>query len=83
MSVRSQKARLDKLDGGDGIRRRIVITVHDEYPRELLDQFMAENGIDGPECLKLIIRRFGDENIMAEPKIWRQPAMEIKPHVFT
>ncbi len=82
MSVRMLKARLDKLDGGDGIRRRIVITVHDEYPRELLDQFMAENGIDGPECFKLIIRRFGDENIMAEPKILG-PALEIKPHAFT
>ncbi len=72
MSVRSQKARLDKLDGGDGIRLRTVITVHHKYPRELLDKFMAENGLDGPECFKLIIHRFGDEDIMAEPKILRQ-----------
>ncbi len=72
MSVRSQKARLDKLEGRGGIRRHIAITVHDEYPRELLDKFLAENGLDGPECFKLIIRRFGDEDIMAEPKIGRQ-----------
>ena len=67
MSVRSQKARLDKLEGRGGIRRHITIEVHDEYPRELLDQFMAENGIDGPECFTVILRRFGDEFIMAEP----------------
>jgi len=67
MSVRMLKARLDKLDGGGGIRRRITITVHDEYPRELLDQFMTENRIDGPECFTVILRRFGDEFIMAEP----------------
>jgi hypothetical protein len=69
MSVRMLKARLDKLEGSPGFQRHITITVHHEYPKELLDQFMAENGIDGPECFKLIIRRFGDEDIMAEPKI--------------
>ncbi len=72
MSVRMLKARLDKLEGRGGIRLRTVISVHDEYPRELLDQFMAENGFDGPECFTLIFRRFGDENIMAEPKILSQ-----------
>ena len=71
MSVRSQKARLDKLEGRVGIRLRTVISAHHEYPRELLDKFMAENGLDGPECFTLIIQRFGDEDIMAEPKILR------------
>jgi hypothetical protein len=72
MSVRSQKARLDKLEARAGIQLRTVIRVHDEYPRELLDQFMAENGFDGPECFTVILSRFGDEFIMAEPKILRQ-----------
>jgi len=72
MSVRALKARLDKLEGRAGFRRHIAIAVHDEYPRELLDQFMAENGFEGPECFTLIFRRFGDENIMAEPKILSQ-----------
>jgi hypothetical protein len=72
MSVRSQKARLDKLEGRVGIRLRTVISAHHEYPRELLDKFMAENGFDGPECFTVIFKRFGDENIMAEPKILRQ-----------
>ena len=72
MSVRMLNARLVKLEGRGGIRRRITIEVHDEYPRELLDQFRAENGIDGPECFTVILRRFGDENIMVEPKIWSQ-----------
>ena len=67
MSVRSLKARLDKLEGSRGFRRHITISAHREYPRELLDQFMAENGIDGPECFTVILRRFGDEFIMAEP----------------
>ena len=67
MSVRALKARLDKMEGRAGFRRHIAIAVHDEYPRELLDQFMAENGIDGPECFTVILRRFGDEFIMAEP----------------
>ena len=72
MSVRMLNARLVKLEGRGGIRRHIAITVHDEYPRELLDKFMAENGFDGPECFTVIFKRFGDENIMAEPKILRQ-----------
>ncbi len=69
MSVRSLKARLDKLEARPGIRRHITIEAHHEYPRELLDQFMAANGFDGPECCVVRLRLFGDEHIMAEPKI--------------
>jgi hypothetical protein len=43
-----------------------------EYPKELLDKFMAENGFDGPECFTVILSLSGDEHIMAEPKILRQ-----------
>ncbi len=67
MSVRMLKARLDNLEGRGGLRRNITIIAHHDYPKELLDQFMAENGFDGPECFTVILRRFGDEFIMAEP----------------
>jgi len=73
MSVRMLKARLDNLEGKGGFRRHITIIAHHEYPKELLDQFMAENGIDGPECSTVIIRRFGDKYIMAEPTYKEMP----------